>query len=229
MGSRGSRVFIGTNFGRKRSTTACSGMSTPSTVWDRMNPSRQTIIGSMTRWSSAMRKAWMVMSSASWLSSTYTWSQPLSRTGCESLCSVQMPEAAPRLRLATAMTTGRRFGAAAKSISYIRARPCEEVAVKVRTPPADAPTATDITECSLSAGDEVGVHHAVVDELGDLLDDDRLRGDGESGHDLRPGEHGAVGHRHVPDDRPHCHVCTPWIMSMASTGQMSAQMPQPLQ
>lgn len=50
------------------------------------------------------------------------------------------------------MTIGSRLGAAANSISYMRASPCEDVAVNVRTPPAEAPMATDMTECSDSAG-----------------------------------------------------------------------------
>jgi len=152
LGSAGSRTVHGSNLGRKRSTSSCPGTSTRSTVWERMKPSRHTITGRSTRLSSASRKAISVASKASWLSSTYTWSQPESRSAIESLCSTQMPAAAPSERFTLAMTMGNRHCGTAYSISCISASPWEDVAVNARTPPALAPMAMLMAECSLSAG-----------------------------------------------------------------------------
>ena len=57
--------------------------------------------------SSASRKAWMCRSSASWLVSANSWSQPLSRWLIESLWSFQMLIGAPIARLAIVITIGR--------------------------------------------------------------------------------------------------------------------------
>jgi hypothetical protein len=66
--------------------------------------------------------------------------------------SFQMLMGPERLRLATAMTMGSLSAEAMNRISCIRARPWEEVAVKVRAPTAAVPQQTDMAECSLSTG-----------------------------------------------------------------------------
>ena len=68
------------------------------------NPSMQTMTG--IEISSAMRKAWMCRSTASWFVSQKSWIQPLSRWLIESEWSFQMLIGAPIARLATVMTTG---------------------------------------------------------------------------------------------------------------------------
>ena len=57
--------------------------------------------------SSAILKAWMCRSSASWLVSANSWIQPQSRWLIESLWSFQMLIGAPMARLATVITIGR--------------------------------------------------------------------------------------------------------------------------
>jgi hypothetical protein len=54
--------------GRNSSTISCSGTSTGALVWERMNPSRPTIIGRYTLGSSLIRKACIVKSRTSWFS-----------------------------------------------------------------------------------------------------------------------------------------------------------------
>jgi hypothetical protein len=56
--------------------------------------------------SSAILKAWMCRSAASWLVSAYSWIQPASRWLIASLWSFQMLIGAPIARLATVITTG---------------------------------------------------------------------------------------------------------------------------
>ena len=64
-----------------------------------------TITGSES--SSASRKAWMCRSSASWLSSANSCSQPQSRWLSASVWSFQMLIGAPIARFATVMTIGK--------------------------------------------------------------------------------------------------------------------------
>ena len=56
---------------------------------------------------SARTKAWMCMSSASWLDSANSWIQPESRCDIASLWSFQMLIGAPIARFATVITIGR--------------------------------------------------------------------------------------------------------------------------
>jgi len=70
-----------------------------------MKPSMHTITGSDS--SSAMRKAWMWRSAASWLVSANSCSQPASRIDMLSVWSFQMLIGAPMARLATVITIGR--------------------------------------------------------------------------------------------------------------------------
>ena len=57
-----------------------------------------------------------------------------------------------RARLTQARVMGRRQEAATYIISYIRARPAEDVAVMARAPAASAPMQADIELCSDSTG-----------------------------------------------------------------------------
>ena len=72
----------------------------------------------------------------------------MSRWERESLWSVQMLQPGPMARFTLTITRGSRAPAAQCSISCIRARPCEEVAVKARAPALAAPMIEAIAECS---------------------------------------------------------------------------------
>ena len=72
----------------------------------------------------------------------------MSRWDRESFWSVQMFQPGAMARLTSAMTIGRRPPAAQCSSSCIRARPCDEVAVKARAPAAEAPMQAAMAECS---------------------------------------------------------------------------------
>jgi hypothetical protein len=69
-----------------------------------------------------------------------------------SLWSFQMLMGADRARLAMAKMMGVRSIGAMKIISFINARPCELVAVKVLAPAAEEPIQELIAECSDSTG-----------------------------------------------------------------------------
>ena len=86
-----------------------------------------TITGSDS--SSAMRNAWMCRSTASWLSSAYSCSQPASRWDIASLWSFQMLIGAPSARFATVITIGRPRPPALYTASVMYSRPWLEVAV----------------------------------------------------------------------------------------------------
>ena len=79
--------------------------------------------------SSAIRKAWMCRSRASWLVSAYSWSQPASRCDMASLWSFQMLIGAPIARLATVITIGSPSPAAFQTASLMYSRPWLAVAV----------------------------------------------------------------------------------------------------
>ena len=113
-----------------------------------MKPSKQTIAGSSTSLCSAMRKAWMVLSYASWEFSAKIWIQPASRQPIESEWSQWMLIGPLSARLTSGITIGSRQEAAMYTISHISARPCEEVAVKTRAPAAEAPMAALMALCS---------------------------------------------------------------------------------
>src|SRR4030066_212535 len=137
FGSSGSMIGPGgTYFGTNLSASSCSMRSTGSTVWDSTNASSPTVTGSATLLSSAILKAWRTMSWTSWLLSQNTWIQPESLSGMISLCSTQMLIGAAMALLTTAITTGSLIPDAIGSSSCIRARPWDDVAVKVRTPVA---------------------------------------------------------------------------------------------
>ena len=72
----------------------------------------------------------------------------MSRCDRLSFWSVQMVQPGAMARLTLAMTTGSRPPAAQCSISCMSARPCAEVAVKVRVPAMEAPMQAAIAECS---------------------------------------------------------------------------------
>ena len=78
-----------------------------SRVWVRVKPSTHTITGSSQR--SAMRKAWTVVSTASWLPAQNSMTQPESRTAMASCWSFQMFRGADTARLAQVRTRGMRI------------------------------------------------------------------------------------------------------------------------
>ena len=97
---------------------------------------------------SASLNDWMVVSNTSWFVSQYSWIQPVSRCDSVSFWSVQMFQPGAIARFTSAITIGRRPPAAQCSSSCIRASPCAEVAVNVRTPVAEAPMHAAIALCS---------------------------------------------------------------------------------
>ncbi len=86
-----------------------------------------TITGSET--SSASRNASTCVSIASWLDSTYSWIQPLSRWDIESEWSFQMLIGAPIARLATVITIGSPRPEALYNASHMYSSPWLAVAV----------------------------------------------------------------------------------------------------
>ncbi len=146
-----SRMGLGGLYlGRNLSASSAHIRSTGSTVCDRMNASRPTLMGSATRLSSAILNACSTMSWTSWLWSQKTCNHPESLSGMMSLCSTHMLIGAAMALLTTAITTGSLRPLAIGSISCMRASPCEDVAVNVRTPEALADTHALMAECSLS-------------------------------------------------------------------------------
>jgi hypothetical protein len=53
-----------------------------------------------------------------------------------------------RVRLATAITTGKRMPEVKYMTSLMSCTPCEQLAVKARAPTADAPAQAERAECS---------------------------------------------------------------------------------
>jgi len=146
-----SSLYNGLYFGRYDSTLFSSGTSTGSHTCVSVKPSRHTIIGSNTLESSAILYACIVVSSASWLLSTYSCIHPASLSDIESWWSFHILIGDDNALFATAITIGSLIPAAMNSISCISASPCDDVAVNVRWPVALIPIAADIALCSDSA------------------------------------------------------------------------------
>jgi len=96
-------------------------MSITSIVWVSTKPSMQTATGRSV--SCAMRKAWIVVSTASWFEMQWSWIQPASRTAMLSDWSFQIDNGPPTARFAMVITSGTRKPAMLNITSLIKRMP----------------------------------------------------------------------------------------------------------
>ena len=145
-----------------------------------------------------------------------------------------MLHGAKTARLTLTITSGTRSRDARWSCSCAYSRPCDDVAVNVRTPARAA--RDDVAEHRVLAL-EVRVLDVVAagDEIGEALDDERLRRDRVAADRPNAREHhrvrrGFVGRQHdAPVRQRLAHAGTSSIAIAFRTGQTTSQMPQPLQ
>ena len=148
--------------------------------------------------------------------------------------SGSMLHGAKTARLTLTTTSGTRSRDARCSCSCAYSNPCDDVAVNVRTPARAA--AIDVAEHRVLALEirELDVV-ASRDEIGEPLDDERLRRDRVAADRADAREHhrvrrGVVGRQHDPSVRQRlAHALTSSIAIAFRTGQTTSQMPQPLQ